>query len=167
MQLADENIGRNVGDLLSGLDFTPRHLEIELTESMVMRDAAKGVRALNTFREIGTRLSIDDFGTGYSSLAYLKRLPIDTLKIDRSFITDTPEEGQANAIVEAIIAMGHSLGLHIIAEGVQEERQAAFLKKAHCDLLQGFHFSAAVAQRDFLQLIAKRDHDWIGSLWKA
>jgi EAL domain-containing protein (putative c-di-GMP-specific phosphodiesterase class I) len=155
VQLNDERISRKIDDALARIGFDPRHLEIELTESAIMRDAERGIRTLGEFREIGTRLSIDDFGTGYSSLAYLKRLPIDTLKIDRSFITDTPTESDAKAIVQAIVAMGHSLDLTVIAEGVQDPAQVNFLRQTRCDLLQGFYFSSALNQKDFLELLKR------------
>ena len=156
IQLNDVGVARKLDELLRRTGFDPRHLEIELTESVIMRDAERGIRTLNEFRDIGTRLSIDDFGTGYSSLAYLKKLPIDTLKIDRSFITDTPVEDEAKAIVQAIVAMGHSLDLKIIAEGVQDAAQVNFLRQIRCDLLQGFHFSTALEQTNFLELLKQR-----------
>jgi diguanylate cyclase (GGDEF)-like protein/PAS domain S-box-containing protein len=156
VQLRGDGVARRLADMLTRLDFDPRHLEIELTESMVMHDAEQGIRTLNEFKEIGTQLSIDDFGTGYSSLAYLKRLPLDTLKIDRSFITDTPHESEANAIVQAIVAMGHSLNLKIIAEGVEEAEQVDFLRKMRCDLLQGFYFSRPVEQERFIELLQQQ-----------
>jgi diguanylate cyclase (GGDEF)-like protein/PAS domain S-box-containing protein len=167
LQLVDEQITRKVGDTLSRLDFNPRHLEIELTESMVMKDAERGIRTLREFRELGTLLSVDDFGTGYSSLSYLKRLPIDTLKIDRSFVMDTPAENEANAIVQAIIALGHSLDLKIIAEGVQEAEQVDFLRQVRCDLLQGFYFSTAVEHHEFLRMLDPREQHWHGADWAS
>ena len=164
LQLHDKNVTRHLADTLSRLDANPRHLEIELTESAIMRDPERGIGVLNAFREIGARLSIDDFGTGYSSLAYIKKLPIDTLKIDRSFVIDTPSENEANSIVQAIIAMGHNLGLKVIAEGVQEKSQVDFLRQTRCDLLQGFYFSAALPQQAFLSLAG--DDTAGDSLWR-
>jgi diguanylate cyclase (GGDEF)-like protein/PAS domain S-box-containing protein len=168
MQFSDADVTRRVADTISRLSANPRHLEIELTESAVMRDPRRGIEALASFREIGTRLSIDDFGTGYSSLSYIKKLPIDTLKIDRSFVIDTPDENEANAIVQAIAAMGHNLGLRIVAEGVQQPAQVDFLRQIRCDLLQGYHFSAALAQAEFLSLLdagARGESHWLAEPW--
>ena len=153
MQLDDEHLARKLADLLLSLDFEAKYLEIELTESMIMRNAERGTRMLHAIKKVGVKLSIDDFGTGYSSLSYLKKLPLDTLKIDRSFVEDTPEENEANAIVQAIVSMGHSLHLNIVAEGVQEQEQVDFLRNIRCDVLQGFHFSAALPQTEFLALL--------------
>jgi EAL domain-containing protein (putative c-di-GMP-specific phosphodiesterase class I) len=160
LQLVDAGIVRKVGDTLDRIGFNPRHLEIELTESMVMRDAEHGIRTMRGFKEIGAMLSIDDFGTGYSSLSYLKRLPIDTLKIDRSFIVDTPRESEANAIVQAIIALGHSLNLKIIAEGTQAREHVDFLRQVRCDILQGFFFSTAVDHNEFMTLLRSPPAAW-------
>jgi EAL domain-containing protein (putative c-di-GMP-specific phosphodiesterase class I) len=102
---------------------------------------------------LGVQLSIDDFGTGYSSLSYLKRLPMSTLKIDRSFVIDTPGDVEAVSITRAILALGNSLHLHIIAEGVETADQAAFLCQNGCDLLQGYYFSRPVPASDFMRLV--------------
>jgi diguanylate cyclase (GGDEF)-like protein/PAS domain S-box-containing protein len=170
LQLFDARVARHVADSLARLDVNPRQLEIELTESAIMREPATGIRVLNEFREIGARLSIDDFGTGYSSLAYLKKLPIDTLKIDRSFVVDTPDEKEANSIVQAIVAMGHNLDLRIIAEGVQAKPQVEFLRQTRCDLLQGYYFSGALPQKEFVDLIESSANPrtaphWLSEPW--
>lgn len=170
LQLQDGKLARQVADTLTRLDANPRHLEIELTESAFMRNPETGVRVLHELREIGARLSIDDFGTGYSSLAYLKKLPIDTLKIDRSFVVDTPDDKEANSIVQAIVAMGHNLDLRVIAEGVQDRSQLDFLRQTRCDLLQGYYFSRALPQEEFLALTDSRDEarstpHWLAEPW--
>ncbi len=137
---------------LSGMD--ARYLELELTESMLLRNAETTLSILNEFKKMGVRLSIDDFGTGYSSLSYLKRFPLDTLKIDRSFVTDLGTHADNGAIALAIIAMAHALELEVVAEGVENTAQLALLKAAGCDMIQGYYFSKPLPAGDcqtFLQ----------------
>jgi EAL domain-containing protein (putative c-di-GMP-specific phosphodiesterase class I) len=135
---------------------SPDQLEIELTESAIMRDAELGIRLLHELKALGVQLSIDDFGTGYSSLAYLKRLPMGTVKIDQSFVRDTPDDQDAVSITRAIVALGHLMHMKIIAEGVETQGQVEFLCKNGCDLLQGFFFSKAVTGADFVRLLAEK-----------
>jgi EAL domain-containing protein (putative c-di-GMP-specific phosphodiesterase class I) len=120
-------------------------LEIELTESCIMEDTQVSVTVLNQLKRMGITLSIDDFGTGYSSLSHLKRFPIDTLKIDRSFVQDIPHNPDDVAITTATIAMAKSLKLNVVAEGVQTEGQLRFLRKQGCQTMQGYLFSAPVS----------------------
>jgi len=127
----------------------------EITESTVMHNPVRAVALLNELKEMGIRLAIDDFGTGYSSLAYLKRFPIDCLKIDRSFVADIPRDAGNTAITQAIVAMSHSLGLKVIAEGVETQEQLAFLREHGCDQVQGFYFSRAVPQAEATELLEK------------
>ncbi|MEM6672000.1 MAG: GGDEF domain-containing phosphodiesterase [Planctomycetota bacterium] len=119
-------------------------LELEVTESLLMNDPAETASVLGRFRALGIHISIDDFGTGYSSLSYLKRFPINSLKIDRSFITDVTSNPDDAAITTAIILMGHSLRLNVVAEGVETENQLAFLKVLQCNEVQGYLFSPPV-----------------------
>ncbi|HJW26569.1 MAG TPA: EAL domain-containing protein [Rhodocyclaceae bacterium] len=156
LQLADERLVDKVRAIVSGNGFDPRHLEIELTESAVMRDAERGIRTMHQLKELGVSLSIDDFGTGYSSLSYLKQLPLDTLKIDRSFVIDAPGDPEAVSIIRAIVAMGHSLQFEIIAEGVETRDQIDFLRQGMVDILQGYHFSKPVPAEEFLALVTDR-----------
>jgi len=123
----------------------PGCLELEITESSVMHDPQHAQGVLQALRELGVLLSIDDFGTGYSSLAYLKRLPLDRLKIDRSFIGGIPQDGDDAAIVETIILMTHKLGLRVIAEGVETREQRAQLLSQGCDEVQGFLWAKPVS----------------------
>ena len=126
----------------SGLD--PARLELELTESVLMDDTSDSVRTLEKLNDLGVRFSIDDFGTGYSSLSYLRRYPFDTLKIDRSFISDVDGNDQSARLVETIIAMGHGLDLEVIAEGVETPAQLQAIRDRDCDLAQGYHISRPV-----------------------
>ena len=120
-------------------------LELEITESVIMRSASVVVDNLDILNSMGVRLAIDDFGTGYSSLSYLKRFPINTLKIDRSFVSDITSDSDDAAIVQTIVAMAHSLKLEVVAEGVENEEQLEFLRACSCDVIQGFHFSVPLS----------------------
>jgi diguanylate cyclase (GGDEF)-like protein len=123
----------------------PAHnLEIELTEGVLLRNTEEILQTLREIKALGAHLSIDDFGTGYSSLSYLKRFPLDTLKIDRSFVRGLPNDRDDAAITSAIIAMAHALKLQVVAEGVENEAQLAFLHHRYCHLIQGYLISAAV-----------------------
>ena len=127
--------------VLADTGLSPRALELELTESVVMANAEQTADKLQAFRDMGVSLAIDDFGTGYSSLSYLKRLPINTLKIDKEFVDDLPFGTDDAAITTTIIAMARSLGLNVVAEGVETQAQMQFLREHHCDEIQGFWLS--------------------------
>jgi len=128
----------------------PRHLELELTESVLMQNAESTVRALNLLKGLGVRLVIDDFGTGYSSLSYLRQFPIDTLKIDQSFVREITAGASDDTIVSAIISMGKTLRQRVVAEGIENDEQLAFLKREHCAEGQGYHFSRPVSAEAFV-----------------
>jgi diguanylate cyclase (GGDEF)-like protein len=121
-----------------------KYIELEITESMVMHDPTGAVALIRQMKDAGVRIAMDDFGTGYSSLGYLKRFPIDSLKIDRSFIADVPNDGGNVAITQAIIAMARTLRLTVIAEGVETPAQFNFLRSRGCDEVQGYYFSPPV-----------------------
>ena len=123
----------------SGID--PETLCVEVTESMVMQDAELAITILRELKSIGVRISIDDFGTGFSSLAYLKRFPLDEIKIDKSFVDGLGHDPEATAIVAAVMGMAHALSLHVVAEGVETADQVARLRTLGCDEAQGFHFA--------------------------
>jgi EAL domain-containing protein (putative c-di-GMP-specific phosphodiesterase class I) len=123
---------------------------------MIMHNAERAVKVLTAIKALGVRLAIDDFGTGYSSLAHLKRFPIDTLKVDRSFIREIPQDAEDRAIAEAIIAMGKTLSLTVVAEGVETPEQQAFLSERACDEMQGYYFSTPIPASDFAALF--REH---------
>jgi diguanylate cyclase (GGDEF)-like protein/PAS domain S-box-containing protein len=148
-QLFDEGFAQRVADVLERTGFPAQSLELEITESMVMRDAERAVKLLQALRDTGVRLAIDDFGTGYSSLAYLKRFPIDCVKIDRSFIRDLPDDRDDASITRSIIAMAHNMKLDVVAEGVETPEQLDFLHAYGCDEIQGFLFSAPLAADAF------------------
>ncbi|MEM8638177.1 MAG: EAL domain-containing protein [Cyanobacteria bacterium P01_G01_bin.54] len=140
-QIKDKNFIHVVQSALEVSGLPPNCLELEVTESLVMEYAEEKIQLLNQLRQLGVQLSIDDFGTGYSSLSYLKRLPIDKLKIDQSFVRDIPKDPNDMAIAEAIIALGKALNIQIIAEGVENEKQANFLKMKGCYEAQGYLYS--------------------------
>ena len=137
-QLGDSDFLPMIERILEDSGCRPQWLELEITEGVIMQRHERSFQILQRLKNLGIELAIDDFGTGYSSLAYLKRLPVSKLKIDRSFIKDIPQDDSDNAITRAVIAMGHSLDLRVIAEGVERPRQAAFLKKEGCDEVQGY-----------------------------
>ena len=130
-----------------------RFLELEITEGVAMHSAENTLRTLLELKALGVRISIDDFGTGYSSLAYLKRFPIDTLKIDQSFVRDIGSDADDSAIAAAVVAMAHGLGLTVVAEGVEKEEQLAFLRRQRCDYFQGYLFSRPLAPEEFQSLL--------------
>ena len=139
--------------ILKETGLNPRYLELELTESILMQDAAASEATLHALKLMGVRLAIDDFGTGYSSLSYLKRFPIDTLKIDQSFVRDITTDPDDRTIVSAIIGMGKNLNQKVIAEGVETPEQLEFLHARQCDVVQGFLFHKPLSAEDFGQLL--------------
>jgi len=140
----------------SGLD--PQYLELEITESAIMKNPEKAAATLQKLKSMGIYLSIDDFGTGYSSLGNLRKFPLDTLKIDRSFVMNIPSDGDDVAITTAIIAMAHSLKLGVIAEGVESEDQHSFLHDLECDAVQGYLFSRPIPAEEFIKLFRAEKH---------
>jgi diguanylate cyclase (GGDEF)-like protein/PAS domain S-box-containing protein len=147
------DLPRDIRAVVDATGADPERLEIEITESMVMQDPERVVALLHQIRGIGVRVAIDDFGTGHSSLAYLKRFPVDNLKIDRSFVAGVPGDRGDVAITQAVIAMGHSLGMRVIAEGVETRAQREFLLAQHCDEFQGYLFSKPLAAPDLRPLL--------------
>jgi EAL domain-containing protein (putative c-di-GMP-specific phosphodiesterase class I) len=134
---------------------TPNRLELEITESLLMKDLERTTASMRRFQEAGIALSIDDFGTGYSSLGYLRHLPVDALKIDRSFVRDLPQSGDSATICAAIIAMARELKLKVIAEGVETAEQLDFLRRHRCDLAQGYYIGRPVPVSELQGLQAK------------
>jgi diguanylate cyclase (GGDEF)-like protein len=156
-QLRQASLSRVVSEVLSETGLRPERLCLELTESSIMVNAESAVGTLNELKEIGVRVAIDDFGTGYSSLGYLKRLPIDILKIDKSFVRDTPGDPDSAALVRAIITLAHNLRLKVIAEGVRTEEQLEFLRTLQCDEAQGYLFSRPLPDGDLNRLLRKEE----------
>ena len=152
-QFSDENLLQDVDDALAVSGMDPSLLQIEITESMVMLNVEKAVQLLNAIQSRDVRLAIDDFGTGYSSMSVMKRFPIDTIKIDRSFVRDLPDNSEDKAIARAIIGMGKALGLTIVAEGVETSAQEEFLREHACDEIQGFLCSRPVAADGIAELL--------------
>jgi EAL domain-containing protein (putative c-di-GMP-specific phosphodiesterase class I) len=152
-QLQQVDLVDRVRTILSDTGFPASALELEITESSAMQSPETSIRTLFELKKLGIRISLDDFGTGHSSLSYLKRFPIDTLKIDQSFVRDITSEPDTAAIVTAIIAMAHSLRLKVIAEGVEYPEQANFLRHHGCDQMQGYLMTPPVAAADFPQFV--------------
>jgi diguanylate cyclase (GGDEF)-like protein len=144
-QFAAERLLDDIKSALVDSGLAPTDLELEITESMVMNNPDQAIDVLRQVKALGVRVAIDDFGIGYSSLAYLKRFPIDTVKVDRSFVEDIPADENSMAIAQAVIAMAHSLRLKVVAEGVESEGQLSFLRGEGCDDIQGHYFCEARA----------------------
>jgi diguanylate cyclase (GGDEF)-like protein/PAS domain S-box-containing protein len=153
IQFAQPDIVQTVAAALQETGLDPACLEIELTESVVMHDVERAVSTLHQLKSLGVQLSVDDFGTGYSSLAYLKRFPIDVLKIDQSFVRDIASDPDNANIVVSIIALAHSLRLQVIAEGVETMEQLAFLRHHGCDEMQGNYFSRPISATAIDQML--------------
>lgn len=152
-QLASQNLLRTIRSVLDETGLPARQLELEITESSLMDNIEMAAATLTRLSEMGVHLSIDDFGTGYSSLNYLKRLPIDTLKVDQSFIRDVSSDPDDAIIVQATIAMAQNMNLRVVAEGVMTVAQLDFLALHHCDEIQGFYFSKPLPADDIEQLL--------------
>ncbi len=147
------NLCDRIMQILFETDLEPQYLELEITESLVMQDQATTIKMLRQLQSLGMRISIDDFGTGYSSLSYLRLLPVSKVKIDASFIRETPQNKDDSAITSAIIAMAHSLNLRAIAEGVERKEQLEFLRSHNCDAVQGYLFSRPVPANEATLLL--------------
>ncbi|THF63413.1 EAL domain-containing protein [Pseudothauera rhizosphaerae] len=157
-QFAHQDIVGLVQKVLEETGLPPALLELELTETMLMRDVEHTTEVLGKLRALGVRLAIDDFGTGYSSLAYLKRFDVHVLKIDRSFVNDIRSDGADGTIAAAVIALAHSLGQEVVAEGVETECQRDFLARHRCDLFQGYLFGRPMTAEDFAGQIGAVAH---------
>jgi len=153
MEFRDDNFLENVFAILEKTDLDPRSLELEITESVLMKHAASAAAILQTLRERGIRVTVDDFGTGYSSLSYLRKFPVDSLKIDQSFVRQIGADGDDSTIVKAVIGMAQGLKLRVIAEGVETADEVAFLRACRCEEAQGYYFSRPVPAQQFATLL--------------
>jgi diguanylate cyclase len=158
-QFRQGNLLEVIGGALESAQLEPRYLELEMTESAVMTNPEESARILEQLSRMGVMVSVDDFGTGYSSMSYLRRFPIDKLKIDQGFIKDLITQPDDASIVQAIISLAHNLRLKVVAEGVETAEQLKFLRSVGCDQYQGFHFSAALPAEEFAALVASWQKD--------
>jgi len=156
-QMRQKDFVATVEQVLAETGLPPNLLELEITESTLMEYAQETLEVLQRIRDLGVRLSIDDFGTGYSSLAYLKRFPVNSIKIDRSFVRDVPDDADDVALVTGIIALAHSLRLDVVAEGVETEAQLAFLRAQSCDMMQGYLLSQPLSAEQFARTMMKKE----------
>jgi diguanylate cyclase (GGDEF)-like protein len=153
MEFRDDNFLENVFTTLKDTGLDPRSLELELTESVLMKRAESAASILKTLRARGVQIAVDDFGTGYSSLSYLRKFPIDALKIDQSFVRQITSAPDDTTIVTAVISMGRSLKLRVVAEGVETQQELEFLQAHQCDEAQGYYFSRPVLPQIFAKLL--------------
>lgn len=152
-QCANARLAHEIAEVIRETGVNPEQLELEITETALMSQGQDALNLLEQMRKIGVRMALDDFGTGYSSLAYLRHFPVDTLKIDRSFISEIPTHNSGAEITSAIIRLGHSLNFTVLAEGVETEAQLAFLAKQECDLYQGYYRGRAVPPEEIPALL--------------
>lgn len=155
-QFGQQDLPELVAHALAENGLPPQLLDLELTESLLMRNADRAAGVLQRLRKMHVHLAIDDFGTGYSSLSYLKQFPVQSLKIDRSFVCEITEAGEPARLAAAIIAMAHELGLTVVAEGVETEVQASYLAQRGCDQFQGYLFGRPLAAVEFGKLLTGR-----------
>jgi EAL domain-containing protein (putative c-di-GMP-specific phosphodiesterase class I)/CheY-like chemotaxis protein len=159
IQLRKKGFTETVADALTASGLRPENLELEVVESAVLLEADQVIDTLHAIRQLGVHIAIDDFGTGFSSLSYIKLMPATRIKIDRSFIEDVIENRSDAAITQGVISMAHHLGLEVVAEGVETEAHAAYLRKNQCDLLQGFAFARPMPFDDLLAFMNNQASD--------
>ena len=153
-QLNEDDFISYLLETMNKLQFRPEWLELEVTEGQMMSNPDISIKKLNKLYKLGIEIAIDDFGTGYSSLSYLKKLPLNKLKIDQSFVHDIPDDEDDVAIIKAIIALGRSLNLKLIAEGVETKEQKEFLLQESCDYAQGYFYSKPIHKEEMKKLLS-------------
>lgn len=163
-QFKDANLIEKVMTIIKSEGVSPQNIEFEITETTLIENVDSTLKKLNTLKDFGVTIAIDDFGTGYSSLSYLKQLPIDYLKIDRSFISNLPEDNNDAEITAAIIVMSHKLGLYVVAEGVETAEQLEFITKNNCDIAQGYYFGKGETMESLIKDLDLRPHYYAKSL---
>jgi EAL domain-containing protein (putative c-di-GMP-specific phosphodiesterase class I) len=149
IQFNDTDLSKKIENAIKAYPLNPLKFEMEITESNSLDDVDKLIERINDIKSIGVGLSIYDFGTGYSSLSYLHKLPVDILKIDKSFIKDIPENQNHVSLTKAIIAIAHELNLKVVAEGIETKEQEEYLKALHCDFGQGYFYSKPLPKDHF------------------
>jgi EAL domain-containing protein (putative c-di-GMP-specific phosphodiesterase class I) len=149
VQLHDRNFVRDVAQAIAVSPLAAAGLELEITESVIMEDIQYNIDCLRAIRDMGVTIAVDDFGTGFSSLSYLAKLPVNTLKIDQSFVTDLTDAPERQVLVTAIIKLAHALKLNVVAEGVETEQQAVVLRSLECDEMQGYFYGKPVSTEIF------------------
>jgi EAL domain-containing protein (putative c-di-GMP-specific phosphodiesterase class I) len=155
LQLRHDNLRRSLGDAIGQMGADPRRLMIELTESAMVSPGATNIAQLQQLRDLGVRVAVDDFGTGYSGLAYLRRLPVDVIKIDQTFVAELADDPAATSVVVAIVHLAHALDLEVIAEGAESGEQVETLHALACDYIQGFFYAAAVPADEATAIIRR------------
>ena len=153
-EFAQSDLASEIGKTLKRVGLDPSCLQLEIIETIAMGDAEKSGQVLAQLKALGVRLSIDDFGTGYSSLGRLRRIPVDTLKIDRAFIMNMDSDSESREIVRIIITLAHNLGLKVVAEGTETEAHINLLKQLNCEMAQGYYFSRPADEQAMLKLLA-------------
>jgi len=155
-QLMSAGFVDTVAAVLDSASIRPGLLTLEVTESVFVRDGERALFVLNDLKDIGVKLALDDFGTGYSSLGYLRRFPVDTVKIDQEFVAHLAEDPASHTIVTAVIALAHGLGMTVVSEGVETAAQHRELTALGCDACQGFYFAAPMTASSLNRLIQRR-----------
>jgi len=155
-QLNSPTLIADIDEALNTTGLNPELLELEITESAVMKNPEQAAILLRQIRDMGVGLAIDDFGTGYSSLSYLRRFPLTTLKIDRSFVQDIEKDPDAEALTEGIVTLAHGLRMRVVAEGVETEEQLACLRRHQCDEIQGYWLCKPVPAEEVCKFMARR-----------
>lgn len=155
-QFNQEDLPYKLFKIVQETGIEAEQIELEITESLIMNNVEAAIKILHELQDLGFSIAIDDFGTGYSSLSYLKRFPISTLKIDQSFVRDIEHDHDDAAIVEAVIALAHSLRLKVVAEGVEDKNQLSILKNKNCDIIQGYYYSRPLAAEDFIEWVEQQ-----------